>query len=442
MKEPTTDPETSLDPDAARSAPVSTGRPPSRAELQRLAEHRAPPCVSIYRTLAADGDPDLTNPVRLKNALQEAETQLAQQGLGKPELDKLLAPLHELVPERALGWQGARSLALLHSPQHTRLTLLPQPLPDETRVGDRFYLKPLMRLLGGSRSFSLLALSQQQVRLFDGDEAGLLERPLGEIPARLQDVVGHDYEERSVQFHTRSPAHGTPGAPDGRDGVFHGQGRATDAREAERTQFLKAVARGVEATLAESEQPLVVAAVKELQAAFRKECTLPTLLPDGVEGSPDGRSAVALHGDAWPLVEQHLSRQRQEATRRYQETADEQRKSARAEEVIRAAIHGRVDTLFTTAERPLWGRYLPDRDEVILGPKEPRASEPGADTADALKGHGDAEDLEDREDLEDLADRAAVETLRQGGQVLVWPEAEIPEGAPLAALFRYPQPEA
>lgn len=423
MNETTTDPETTLEPDAARSAPVSTGRP-TRTELQRLAEHRAPHCVSIFRTLAADGDPNQTNPVHLKKALQEAEAQLAKRGLDKPDIVTLLAPLHELVPEQAQGWQGARGLALLHSPQRTRLTLLPQPLADETRVGDRFYLKPLVRLLGGSRSFHLLALSQQQVRLFDGDEAGLLERPLGEIPARLQDVVGHDFEDRSVQFHTRSPGRGTA---EGRDGVFHGQGRANDAQEAERAQFLKAVARGVEDTLTESEQPLVVVAVKELQAAFRKECTLPTLLPEGVEGSPDGRPQTALHRDAWPRVEQHLDERRQEAKRRYQETADDTRRSARAEEVVRAAIHGRVDTLFATAERPLWGRYLPDRDEVTLGPNEPRSDEAGASPPDAL---------------EDLADRAAVETLRQGGQVLVWPEAEIPEGAPLAALFRYPQPEA
>ncbi|MEG4117389.1 hypothetical protein QUA43_07935 [Microcoleus sp. N9_B4] len=81
-------------------------------------------------------------------------------------------------------------------------------------------------------------------------------------------------------------------------------------------------------------------------------------------------------------------------------------------QAVSAAYLGRVDRLFVALGVQQWGSFIPDTNAVQV--------------------HPDAE-LGD----EDLLNAAAIQTILNGGTVYAMPPEQVPEEAPLAAIFRY-----
>jgi hypothetical protein len=88
------------------------------------------------------------------------------------------------------------------------------------------------------------------------------------------------------------------------------------------------------------------------------------------------------------------------------------RGTTRTEDIVRASVAGRIDTLLLAEGFDLRGRFDAAADKVIV-------SEESAATG------------------EDLLDAAAAQTLGQGGGVYVLPREEIPDAASAAAVLRY-----
>jgi hypothetical protein len=81
-------------------------------------------------------------------------------------------------------------------------------------------------------------------------------------------------------------------------------------------------------------------------------------------------------------------------------------------DILFAAQDGRVGLLMVAQDDHVWGRYAPATGEVRVGK------------------------LEEPPD-EDLLNTAAILTQRTGGQVFALPEEQMPNGVPIAAVFRY-----
>jgi hypothetical protein len=96
----------------------------------------------------------------------------------------------------------------------------------------------------------------------------------------------------------------------------------------------------------------------------------------------------------------------------YQELAGTGRTSTNIKEIVLAACHGRVEVLFVAVGIQQWGRFVPETNTVHL------SAEPTP---------GD----------EDLSDLAAIQTVFNGGTVYAVEPEKVPDGAPLAAIFRY-----
>jgi hypothetical protein len=136
------------------------------------------------------------------------------------------------------------------------------------------------------------------------------------------------------------------------------------------------------------------------------------LLPEAVAGNPEVLSPEALHERAWEIVEPVFSHANEAAWTRYERLAGTGMTSTDIREVVPAALHGRVDVLFVGLGVQQWGRYTPQDDAVHL------STEPAS---------GD----------EDLVDLAAMHSVLNGGTVYTEHAQQIPNGAPLAAIFRY-----
>ena len=204
------------------------------------------------------------------------------------------------------------------------------------------------------------------------------------------------------------PARGGPGARV----VVHGQGIGAEVQKERLGRYLRAVDGALRRSLREQQAPLVLAGVEDVRAMYRDITTYPHLLEAGISGSPDRVSSEELRTRAWALVEPLFARDRDDAAAAYRGALGTGRASDSLEEVLMAAEAGRVDVLF-----------VPTGIHVLS------ATHGSAGVAHAEGG----QELGGR----DLIEQAVVRTMLNGGTVYAVPEGEMPDRAPVAALFRY-----
>ncbi|MDO9532671.1 MAG: hypothetical protein Q7O12_11165 [Deltaproteobacteria bacterium] len=379
----------------------------TRDELRTLTASPQAPCVSIYmptHRLPTENQQDRT---RLKNLIRQAQESLLTQGLRPAAAESLLEPATKLLGTISF-WKDKRDgLALFISAGMFRLYQLPAAFESLVVVAHRFHLKPLLAFLGGNEFF-VLALSQNEVRLFEGSRFGLSAiDDLEGVPKSLADALKYDELIKQVQFRTGI---GVGGARGERAAMFHGQS-ADDAKD-KILRYFRQIDQGLQDFLREEPAPLVLAGVEYLLPIYKEANTYPHLLGEGITGNPEGVSPDDLHRQAWALVEPHFKQAQEQAAARYRQLAGTGKTANDPREIVPAAYHGRVECLFVAVGRQQWGDYDPAASEVIVHP-EPQ---PGSF---------------------DLLDLAATQTLLHGGAVFAVDPAEVPGESLLAAVMRY-----
>ncbi len=384
----------------------------TRDDLRTLIGKRDGWCVSIFVPTHRIGPETQQNPIRLKNLLGKAEEDLVAAGLRPPEAQELLQPAETLLHD-GLFWQHqSDGLALFISPETFQHYRLPFDFEELAVVAERFHIKPLLPLLSGDGRFYILALSQSEVRLLQGTRYSVSEVDLGEVPDSLAEALRYNDPEKQLQFHTSTR---TPGGKGQRPAIFHGHGVASaDDPKDYILRYFHQVDEGLGDPLGGEETPLVLAGVDYLLPLYKEANTYPHLVAEGIEGNPEELRAEELHEQAWPILRPLFLKAKREAAAQYRQLAGagSERASSDLEEVIPAAYVGRVETLFVALHTQRWGAFDADTYEVRSHEEE----EPGD---------------------EDLLDLAAVHTLVNGGTVYAVEPEKVPDGTPLAAVFRY-----
>jgi hypothetical protein len=380
-----------------------------RDHLLALAEERQGPCVSIYQPADPPGREALEGPIRYKNLLDEAEDRLVAGGMRRPDAHDLLKEGWALHGDPEFHRAPGRSLALFAAPGFFEFYRLPLDMPERVVVGDRFHITPLFPLLTGDGRFFLLALSQNQVTLYEGDRLGVREVALDErTPQSLAEWKKFDEEVQSLQFHTRTD---NPASVGERGGIFYGSGSGADRdNKDDILQWFKQLEDAVEEKIRGERAPLVLAGVEYLLPLYRQASGYPRILDEVITGNQENTAAGELHKRAWELVEPHFSDDERAAREAHAIQAGRGATVTRLGEVLRAAHDGRIDTLFVRRGAQRWGAY----DNV---------KRKATDRAEPQAG--------DR----DLFDLAATQTMLMGGTVFV--VDDVPGGGELAAVVRY-----
>ncbi|HEU5417696.1 MAG TPA: hypothetical protein VFV41_08395 [Streptosporangiaceae bacterium] len=376
-------------------------------DVRELAGHEGGPCVSVFMPAHRVTPDSGQDPIRLRNLLDEAEKQLAAAGLRAPAAREVLAPGRDLlIPDPFWSYQSD-GLAVFLAPGWSRTFRLPQEFPELVVVAGRFHVKPLLTLLAAGHRFYVLALSQNRVRLLEGTPRDVQDVELADVPPSLRDALKYDDLEKELGLHVAG--RGGPGARV----VFHGHGAGGEVDKSLLERFLRQVDDGLREVLKTETAPLVLAGVDYVQAMFRRLTRYPHVLREGIAGSPDQLRPAELHERARAIVQPVFAQARQQAAQRYQEAAGRGQGAAWAvAEVVRAALQGRVDTLFVAAGEQRWGTADPQTLQVSVHDQP----QPGD---------------------EDLLDRAAVHTLLTSGSVFAVPAQQVPGPEPVAALLRY-----
>jgi hypothetical protein len=366
----------------------------------------AGPCVSLFLPTHRGGRDVRQAPIRLKNLLQEAEEQLAAFDMKPSEIEEFLEPIINLVGRHSYWEHQLDGLALFKNAEQLTEFRCPRHFDELCYVNDHFHLKPLLPLLRGETAFHLLALSLKKVQLFEVTTDGLNELVLEKIPASLEEALGHEIKEPTLQHH----AGGRPGP--GSDGtIFHGHGAGSDDRTAEVVRFLQLVDQGLRDQLQDNRANVVVAGVEELVHRFHDLSKHPGLIPGGVTGNPASLDRRRLHSEAWSVARPVLEADAERVEARFRELSGTERASAKFEVVGPAVAAGRVESLLVSADRLVWGRLLEDGTPEVHPQRE----------------QGDVE----------LLDRLAVLGLQRGAEVVARRAARLPEGVAVAAVMRY-----
>lgn len=383
---------------------------PTKEDIRNLNAAARFPCISIFLPTFRAGAETQQNPIRMKNLLRQAEEQLALLKIDETEVKKLLQPGWEMVEDHDFWQHQSEGLAVFLGPEQYWRYRVPRSFEELVVVGSRWHVTPLLPLLSGDGNFYVLALSQNRVRLLEANRQAAREIDLRDIPESLADALGYDLTQQTLQFHTA----GAPNRANGgsRRGLFHGHGAGGEDAKSEIARFFHLVDEGLLKLLKDHHTPMVVAAVDYLIPIYREVSKYAGLMPQGVEGNPDGSSAEELRTKAWPIVEPLFLAEQEEASKRFFERASAGQGSQDLEEVVMAAVDGRIDTLFVAVGEHRWGQLDQQQRSVSL-------------TQD-----------EGPED-EDLIDRAALECLLHGGRVFAVDRAQVPDGGTLAALFRF-----
>jgi Bacterial archaeo-eukaryotic release factor family 7 len=381
-------------------------------ELRSLASPQQDWCVSIYMPTVEKGQQVRQNPIRLKNLLDRAQDELKSIGIEAPHIEKLFRPAEELLRDEPFWQHQNVGLAVFLARNFFQYYQIPIQVDELVVVNDRFALKPLLPLLFGNDVFYILAISQNQVRLIKATEREVEQVHVPDLPKNLQDALGYDDLQRSLQWQTGTGQVDQSGE---RRAMFHGHGEGKDNRKDFLLNYMRKINHAVAGYLKDNKAPLVLASVEYLQPIYKEANTYHNLSDEQIPGSPDGVRDHELRDQAWKLIKPVFQTSKADRINQYKILAGRKDPLAVKDvaEIIKAAPFGRIDVLFVDKNARRWGAF----DEKNLEVHFDEGQQPGN---------------------QDLLDYAAVQTLLNGGTVFPVDPRDLPEqGTPAVAVLRF-----
>jgi hypothetical protein len=175
-------------------------------------------------------------------------------------------------------------------------------------------------------------------------------------------------------------------------------------------QFVSDVETAMRPFLRETRLPLLLAGVELLVSLYRHVNTYAHIIEEPILGNQDNRPRKEIADQARAVLRRWYEALVTSWLQRVEETRGRGQGSTDANVIARAAEEGRIEALVVDIEAEFPGRII---DGAIVG-----ESAPSAVTYDVL-------------------DELAGRTFRQGGEVLGVKSGRLPNGAKVAAVFRY-----
>lgn len=372
-------------------------------------------CISIFMPTHQMWPETQQDPIRLKNLLRIAEEYLIRNGLRAPEAKKLLEPSRVFFIDTSFWRYQSDGLALFLSSDVFQYYRLPLKFEEFVVVTHRFNIKPLLPLFNSDGRFFILALSQNEIRLFQSTRYSISEVNLEEagVPASISMVLGYTELKKRPHFRTRITPFTSRSAPMGeKAGTFYSQREDIDEARKNILEYFNRVNKGLHELFRDEKAPLVLAGVEYLLPIYREANSYPYLMERGITGSPKEISEKELREQAWTIIQPYFQKEQEDAARKYKQFADTDRTSHDIKEIVVAAYHGRVESLFIAVGTHQWGAFNPDTHVVHVHEKEE---------------FGD----------EDLLELATIHTFLKGGFVYAVESEKVPDTSLSAAVFRY-----
>lgn len=357
-----------------------------------MLEARDRASVSIYLPTSVVTYEARADRIELKSLASNAIGQLEEAGADRRAVGHVRDALDDVIDDDGFWTEQAHSLAVFASPQRLRTFRLPNRLTAAVEVGDRFYVKPLLRAVTFPQAAFVLALAAGSVRLIELTRQG---------PPSGVDVPGLPTDAASAagksSIADRSPSRRIQGS----------EGQKVRLR-----QFARKVDHALRGVLTGRELPLILAAAEPLESIYRSVNGYPHLAERGIHGSPEGATDAELADAARALLDELYAQELAELRDRFQLRFDQGRASTDVATVTHAATYGAVDTVFVDIDQKVPGVVDEESGAVTFSDDDDAAS------------YG-------------VVDEIARRVLLSGGRVLAVRAPDVPGGGAVAAILRY-----
>jgi hypothetical protein len=375
-------------------------------DYPELLRPREPPCLSLYQPTHRHHPENEQDAIRFRNLTKAIEERVRQQ-YSTREIGPLLDPFYALADDHDFWNHALDGLAVLSAPGFLRCYRLQRPVKELAIVADSFHTKPLLRTIQSADRYQILALSRKEIKLFEGNRDAVDEVALdARVPQTITDALGDELTDAHLAVASRAT-----GA--GRTPVRQGMGTKSDEVDVDAERFFRVVDRAVlEHHSRPSGLPLILAALPEHHALFRRVSSNPFLAPEGIDVHPDALTGDGLRERAWQVVAPRYLQRLQGLVETF--SAAQARGAAGEDlaQVAEAATAGRIATLLIDADRQVRGRF------------------------DAASGRIEAV-TDDDPLVDDVLDDLGEQVLKTGGEVVIVPAERMPVATGVAAIYRY-----
>ena len=373
--------------------------------IDTLLEHQGNICISIYMPTHKGGRETRQDPVRLRNLIGQAATQLVKVGMPTEDINTMLAPASELLDHKDFWQHQSDGLVIFLGKDFFQYHRIPIDFDDFVGVSQTFYVKPLLSFLTDNGAYYILAVSQNQVRMFTATGSSIEALELGSVPTSLAKALQYDDPEKQLQFHS---------GQSGSSPIYHGQGGNGDVK-IDILRFFQSIDTGLQSVLNNTYRPMIFVGVDYLFPIYQDANSYPTLLDKSVQTNPDALHPRDLHQQTLPLAQTYFKESAKASKNRYREIAGSAQTADRLSDILNAAHDGQVETLFVASGHQKWGIYDAQSRQFTESDKSTVNSD-------------------------SLLNLAAIYTLNCGGQVFVMDVADMPTNTLAAAILRYPMP--
>ncbi|WP_158863505.1 baeRF8 domain-containing protein [Leifsonia sp. AG29] len=366
---------------------------PTRADIERIAALRSPGCVSIYLpTGSTPAEADRAR-IELKNHLGHAVRSLEQRGVPRGIVDTVRREGEGILEDRDFWRYQSRSLAVFLDGELSETFRLPNRLSTACEISDRFYVKPLVRAVTFPQTALILALAGNSVRFL---------RIGPERPPELVDVPGMP---KDVADAAGLPSVSGRGA--------NGRIQGSEGHKVRMLEYVQAIERSLHPILANTTDPLILAASEPLVGIFRGASDYPHLVAEVIPGNPEEKTPDELATAARGVLDRLYAAQVETLKRDFEARIAAGTALVDLSDIARAATFGAVETLILDMDRRVPGTVDEESGAIEL------------DEEDAAGEYGVVDEILRRS----LAAKARVYALRA---------EDVPNGGPVAAAVRFP----
>jgi hypothetical protein len=378
----------------------------NKKDFERLADIHDTSCVSIYISTKRAGQEVLEGQFQLKNCITQVTAELEQLDYKKAEIENFLKPVDLLLDDASFWRNQSDGLAIFLSKEGMWHYTLPLAFKKYAYVSNHFYLLPVIPFFNGDGKYFMLSLSQGRIRFFEGNRHSITEVRVDDLsPPSMKDAVNHEHKQKNLQFRS--------GQGSNQDAIFNGHSDGIDDNNKEIERLFHLVDDGLMKLIGNEDCPLILACQDQYYPVYKKITNYAYLFNDFINTNPDQEDALLLHEKAWLLIKDFFQGDQKNKVIEYENLQHTTKASSELEQIIRAAVDGRVETLFIQTPKEIHGLYDEENRSVII---------------DETKSISNAS----------LINLTAVKSINQGAKVYLLNSEEMPvKRTVMNAIYRY-----
>ena len=373
----------------------------SEKTIQELIEKKSDVSVTITLPTHKKGEESKQDPIRFKNLLSEASEKIKEYNSKNGFADSLLKQARELL-DKPLFWSHLdKGLAVYVSENRFDVYKLPYEVEEQVFVNNHFMITPLLPMTSMDGSFSVLAVSRQNIRLLRCTRNEVQDITPSEIPLSIEDYIEID-PEKQLNFHSGSR---------GQKAVYFGHGANEEDKLIVVEGFYREIEKEITRVIKQYDDPLILTGLTENIGIYKKVNSYNRVLDEVVKRNPDELTDKELKDKGWEIIQTFFLGDMYKSLENLKKSTND-KVSNNLGEIVEATVMGKSQTIFISKGEKKWGFY----DEV--------------NHTVQYSNNPNGKDVE-------LLNWLSITAFKTGSKVYILPKEEMPIRSTVAAEYRF-----